>query len=472
MSGHETPLSTPSSTAAHKKALPFKKTRTSSIVAPEAKSTSQGDNEDDDALKLFSHSNKFFKDQERERKERAVKKEKEKELKLKKAAEEEKEIESEASAQLVREAEQMSSPRKQRRNSELRDDFKRRCFSNSDDENNECLTSSRRPSLTPNKSSGRSRRDMSARTSTSTPGSSRKKMPGPVISLVDSDDEDLTKPPTLAGKGKVTMRAEMSAEDNQVDDGMDEDIVEEDELTARYVRQAKERANAHEKERLADATAELLTQPRMPYCKPLNVRIKLMQPMRLVKDSWVQKTINQDTTPYSQADMEAMFFTWKGNKIYDSTTLASLGINPPERNGYLYPSWENARDGYDGWDKVLFEAWSPDLYEEYQLEKERERKRVLGELDDESEQEPEPGMPQPTAKKIRLFLKSKDCGDIKVSVTPETPIGHLMQAFRTQRKIPQDKTIEIFWEGKVWDPDSTVEDADLADMDKVDVLVK
>lgn len=450
-----------------KGSLPFKRT---------AKRKSTETPQKGDAIDLFRHSDRFLAEREERAAEKAAKREKKRREGLAK------EDHKDAAAQLSRESgAPKSSSGKKRRDSEQHS-AKRQHLSLSDDDDDDGLPSSR--PLSSRKSSRKSSQISVTSPRTMTRASQpAKKFTGAtnVISLDDSDDDDYK--PSSSAKGKEKMRYEMLAEDDHnIKDNPDSDSdpVEVDEPvpdaddTASYIVAARQRIAHVTAMRLAQETpetaAELLIDSRLDGIPPLKIKLYATKSMKVVKEAWILKNI-QRAVPVSKSVMEGMFFTWKGNKIYDFTTLASMGINP-DSNGDLYPSWEGSKVGFKDCTKVHIEAWTSELFQEHEEAVEKDRRRKMGDFDLEPDAEPEPEPEPAKDERIKVILRSKDHGEQNLRVPPDCEVKYLIKAFRTLKKIPEDNTIEMQFDGEKLDVDSTIDNYGIEEMEKVDVYVK
>ncbi|KAI8961422.1 hypothetical protein F5Y11DRAFT_326513 [Daldinia sp. FL1419] len=467
-----------------KRKLPFKRTA--------RRKSSEANN--DDSLALFSRSDKFFEEQQR------LAKEKEEREKAERAAREKREQE-----------ERLAHERKAKRNSLTKKSSykpesptKRRRISFPDDEDSKTSDEDdifgykppkkKSPvNLTPN-----SKRESSYVTSTKESEGSRHRstrsqsvnVGTSVISLDDDDDEStltqspLSRPPQhVRGETDqdiVTLDDESDAQSEATKEQKED---EEEDPSEYYVRKAMERAQKAKeaKEKGAgdetgdgdDPVVQILIHAHLAGVRPLMFRRKLSQKLTIVYETWIeQQIVKHSVIPRSV--LETMFFTWRGNKVYPHTTLQTLGIKP-ERDGTLYPSWKTGQEGYYGRDKVLFEAWTQELYDEYLEEKEKQRLRDLGELVDEDlEENQEPEQPQNSEadQKVRILFKAKDQQPTKATVRSSTTAAQLTKLYRRLENVPENKTIELRWDGEILEPDMTVEEAEIEDMDSLEVHIK
>ncbi|KAI0173376.1 hypothetical protein GGR52DRAFT_383818 [Hypoxylon sp. FL1284] len=473
-----------------KRKLPFKRTvrRKSSEAA------------DNDGLSLFSRSSTFFEEQQRlakEKEERAARRE---EKKKRLAREEQAKKDS------------LEKPAKKRHRASRFDDEKEDPDSDQDSPINAPAKRYKSPSAPRTPSS---QQESPFATSTKRSGerftrSQSRKAATPVISLEEEDDDDdpvflaspskrpvtrktselepLAERPTPSpsaktGEDVITLDDDSDSQPNAGGESKTED--KEEDPSEYYVRLARERAQKAKEEREArengtgeaedDPVIQILVHAQLEGVHPMMFRRKLSQPLTVVYKTWVEQQVAKHCL-VPRSTLETMFFTWKGNKVYPHTSLRTLGIQP-ERDGNLYPSWKRDQDGYHGHDRVLFEAWTQELYEEYQKEKEKQRLRDLGEFvdDGEEQQEGQDAEHQQTPEedqKIRVQFKAKNVPVKNATVRSSTTAAQLVKVYRRLAGIPENKTIELRWDGEVLEPDVTVEEAEIEDMDSIEVHVK
>ncbi|KAI1383455.1 uncharacterized protein F4822DRAFT_78239 [Hypoxylon trugodes] len=473
------------------KKLPFKRTvkRKSNEVT------------DDDGLSLFSRSGEFFEEQQRLAKEKL---EKEKAEKAKKDAKKE----QERKERLARERQAEEDALNEQLESESANKRRRISLSDDDDDDVFGFQSSRHlksPSLPKTPTSKReSSNATSTRNSGGRPTRSRPRRIATPINLDDEDDDEPIafdspsnrlspqKSPTLK-RSRTKRSSESIGKDvialddsgTQPDTGEDSKTDKEDDVSEYYVRQAIERRRKAEEERKTregsggkiddDPVVQILIYSHVQGTHTLLFRRKISQGLNVVYRTWVEQQIAKHSGQ-TRSVLETMFFTWKGNKVYPHTTLQTLGIRA-ERDGGLYPDWKGEQEGYKGRDKVFFEAWTQELYDEYLKEKEKERLRQNGELSDEEEpdlkKEPEQPQDSQEGKKVRISFKAKDGqNSIKATVRSNTTAFSLIKLYQKLAKIPEDKIIELRWDGEVLEPDTTIEQAEIEDLDSVEVYIK
>ncbi|KAI1645512.1 uncharacterized protein F4817DRAFT_175103 [Daldinia loculata] len=476
-----------------KRKLPFKRTA-------RRKSTEAVD---DDGISLFSRSGEFFEEQQRLAKEKVEKE------KAERAAKEQREREE----RLIRErkAEQdtltkeptydQGSPQKRRRISLPDEEEGKDSGDDDDDIFSYKPTKKRKPPPVP--FTPDSKRESPYVTSTKGSEGSRRhgtrsqsvNVGAPVISLDDDDDDDPTfmpsptRRPLLQRPHEETDQDVVTLDDEsdpQAEEAKGQKEDEEEDPSEYYVRIAMERAQKAKEEREArekggggsigneyDPVVQILIHSNLAGVHTLMFRRKLSQKLTVVYQTWIEQQVAKHSL-IPRSVLDTMFFTWRGNKVYPHTTLQTLGIKP-ERDGTLYPSWKEDQEGYHGRDKVFFEAWTQELYDEYLEEKEKQRLRDLGELIDEEpeeKQEPEQSQTSQGDQKIRVFFKAKDQPPTKATVRSSTTAAQLIKLYRRLANIPENKTIELHWDGEVLDSDTTVGEADIQDMDSLEAHIK
>lgn len=512
---------TPATAPKAARKLPFKRTvkRKSVDVADPGPAPKKKDDDDDDVLGLFKRSGDFFQEQQRLS---AANPDKKPPKPSPRDDDDEATYSTQAEAQLVLESSQSrphSSAEKQHGHAG-RNESKRVCIELSGDESNEgrypqgSRAVRRDSSALQYPSTSRQRSPPKARASPRTRSAARNAAPQAILLDDSADDDDamgaaFSSPRRDLRGGKRSLRAEMAGEEDRANSGsVGSDSEPEaaaqpsshddglDDMTRRFVLEAKERIKREKAARLAreanpgasaaeaDPPATIIIESHIPNTHHLTTLVKLSQQMQLVKSSWVLHNIRKKA-PWSPEALDATFFTWKGRKIYPHTTLASLNIKP-DAKGQLTPKWEANKAGFVGWDKVHFEAWTQDLFEEAEREKERERRRQLGELDDDDDvggaaaaalgpagpaspgAESEADRPET---KVRLICKSRNHGNQSMTVPSHVALSAVATAFRRMKKIPTDKNIEIHFDGEALDLSSTLEQAGIEDEDCVEVHI-
>ncbi|KAI1369366.1 hypothetical protein F5Y08DRAFT_293140 [Xylaria arbuscula] len=516
-----------------KRALPFKK-RTARPKPPgDAKSAA-----DDDGLALFSQSKNYFptvvEDQQRRAREKAEKAEQERIEKLAREREEkeakarEVELRHEKRRKEAEERENESeSAKKRRRDSLLSDDEnnnykdKGAATDGDDDIFSDDFQRSDKPSTPFSPSAGRSAsvpRSSAAPESAHKPRASRPPEDTAVVLLDSSDDEDPTRRGSdLFGTSSRRRSSIKKGKAIAIDDDSDIEMWEEkkeerggeggegEDPSEFYIKAAMERMRKAKEARLAressaagDGKGEtptptvnedapvsvMIVAPAMPDTKALCCTVRTTQALQIAFDTFKERQKSQ--TAYPHKLISELVFTWRGDRVYYTTKLETLGIRPRGADGRLHDSTHagrNGSEGYMGKDKVYFEAWSPEDYEENQQKQERERKRRemgewwdqeepgLGNDDNNDNGQAEESQPKEDDR-VKVIFKAKDMPPRNVTLRKYSTVAQMIKAFRKLAGIGEDRHVEIRWDGETLDLETTVEEADIADMDSVEVHIR
>ncbi|AEO67109.1 uncharacterized protein THITE_2115919 [Thermothielavioides terrestris NRRL 8126] len=198
---------------------------------------------------------------------------------------------------------------------------------------------------------------------------------------------------------------------------------------------------------------------------PILVKRRLNQGVQLLLDVWVANARAKGVEiPDDVASR--LFLTWKGNKIYSHSTLASLGVQV-DAQGNL--------EGHDGEgyhrDGLLLEVWTEEAYAAYMEERGRKRGLILGPEDDlrlaaasgeEPSSPPPPVQQQPPRRKgIKIVLKAKEHEPLKLTGKDDTTVEALIEAFRAQRSIGPEWDVAIYFDGERLDQECMIADIDV-----------
>ncbi|KAF2031756.1 hypothetical protein EK21DRAFT_62513 [Setomelanomma holmii] len=256
------------------------------------------------------------------------------------------------------------------------------------------------------------------------------------------------------------------------DDDEPEEVL--DPVLAALAAKARERAANREHtmpsangERAKAPVAQLFISPEIPDAKPLMVKVRIDSTLEKTRLAWCGK---QGYTPEMSKNV---FFTWKGTRVYDSTTIKRLGIQVDAKGNV---SIEGDTNVYDDMNlpKVHVEAWTDELFQQYKREEAAEAaaKRLAAAptlIVEEREPTPEPIS---KVQKLRLIMKAKGKEDFRLSVNPDTTFGHIADAYKQRRDVPKSQPITLMFDGDRLAPMDTIADSEVEDMDSIDVLFK
>ncbi|KAF3005876.1 hypothetical protein E8E13_009218 [Curvularia kusanoi] len=213
--------------------------------------------------------------------------------------------------------------------------------------------------------------------------------------------------------------------------------------------------------------AQLLIASQLPDTSPLMVKVRIDTTIEKPREAWCARQ------GFSTEKTRNVFFTWRGTRLYDSTTIRRLGIKV---DGHGNVSLEGDDSIYDETNtpKIHVEAWTEELFAQHKREQAaaaeaRQRAAEASPVVEEREPTPEP---EPEEKKYRLYLKAKGLDDFRIQVRPETTFERLANAFRTAHNIPETQPITLMFDGDRLLPMDAIQDSELEDMDSIDVLLK
>ncbi|KAL1595747.1 hypothetical protein SLS60_009436 [Paraconiothyrium brasiliense] len=211
------------------------------------------------------------------------------------------------------------------------------------------------------------------------------------------------------------------------------------------------------------AIVQLLIISEIPDTKPLMIKIRTSEALSKPKEAWCKK---QGFTPDKT---RAVFMTWKGRRILDSTRIHRLGIRID--NGFVTVEGDPTIYDDDNLPKIHVDAWTEETFKARKEADALEAARAAEAASIVEEPEPEPE-PEPQAHQIKLVLKAKGMDDFKIKVHAHTEIGHLANAYKNAMKLPQSQPVTLMFDGDRLKPMDTIRDADIDDMDVIEVHFK
>ncbi|KAK3292195.1 uncharacterized protein B0H64DRAFT_364927 [Chaetomium fimeti] len=231
-----------------------------------------------------------------------------------------------------------------------------------------------------------------------------------------------------------------------------------------------------------NTVATIFITSRLPGCEePMLVTRRLNQGVQLLLDVWVSRNEAALGPTAAAAEPGRLFLTWKGNKIYGHSTLASLGVQVDARGALR----DNVGEGYVRGGGLHLEVWTEEVYAEYLENRGKEWALKLG-VEEEGEEEGDvveagtgfggAGEEVPPARKkgIRIVLKAKEHEPLKLTAREETDAEMLVEAFRTQRGIGPEWELAISFDGERLDDDVLISDLDVDpdEVNQLEVLMK
>ncbi|KAL1894943.1 hypothetical protein Sste5346_005630 [Sporothrix stenoceras] len=242
-------------------------------------------------------------------------------------------------------------------------------------------------------------------------------------------------------------------------------------------------------------------------CPPLMAFMRMDQEMRHARIAYLSHATKHNVH-LTDDETQSVLLTWKGSKIYNFTTGQSLNVKPDHKgrfrdfasmmsNGDVGGSTTSNGPSTAGFQNggLHLEIWTQQLYDAYLEEEDRRHRRNLGELvelsdDDDGVAEGGGGggggagsasrgtsqAPDAAAAasstRIRLVLASREYEKLKITAHSDTTVETLATAFRLQRGIEPDKTVAIMWDGDELEGSMTVGEAEMEDLDGVEVYIR
>ncbi|EER24719.1 hypothetical protein D8B26_006905 [Coccidioides posadasii str. Silveira] len=205
---------------------------------------------------------------------------------------------------------------------------------------------------------------------------------------------------------------------------------------------------------LCDPVVHILITSSIENTKPLLVRRRLSQNLGDVRKAWCNKQAFSPKLAFS------IFLTWKGRRVFDVTTCQSLGIRAPAASDSSF--FANSFSNDDGILRIHMEATTQELVEMqkrqgYMSLHQAERSSIARE--------------EITEQVIRITLRTPSSEDFKLKVRPTSKISDVIKTFRTALEI-SEKVVDFHFDGERLNPDSSVRDNDIDDLDCIDVVIK
>jgi hypothetical protein len=256
-----------------------------------------------------------------------------------------------------------------------------------------------------------------------------------VIELLDSDDDHESVNPNNAAHDMTPSNA-TSLEPTpaaEADPDADLDAYYSDPEMREFARQARQKRRREEQERAEtgahDPTVKLLITSILPGTGPLIVSRKLSQNLQAVREAWLSKQ------PLDPSIASRVFFTYKLRKVYDVTTVRSLGIKV-DSYGRIMTSGPFANADDEHAEKIHIEAVTDETWQELKNQKAaRDAPKPNKYLNDLAAADSRHGSTEGTPAVdgeaaveeplIKVTLKAKGHSDIKIKVRPVSLLSTL-----------------------------------------------
>ncbi|KAJ6790187.1 hypothetical protein PWT90_07893 [Aphanocladium album] len=248
---------------------------------------------------------------------------------------------------------------------------------------------------------------------------------------------------------------------------------------------------------------DIVITSEVPSSRMCLIKFHFDRPLRVVRDSWTALQHRHNVPLRVDRGDDDVILTWRRKKVYMVSTLLSLGIRPSDAGdgsviveGYRNTSSSSSSSGGGGGGgggsregfnesrtRVHMQAWTPALFAEMERAEEDERRRREAEetsggggtqdtAADDEDGEAAAEDAAATVTKLRVILKSKDLEPVRLKVMPETTTETLVAAFCAQRGVGEDRDVGLWFDGMRLEQGATMADADIDDMDTIEVHVK
>jgi hypothetical protein len=204
-----------------------------------------------------------------------------------------------------------------------------------------------------------------------------------------------------------------------------------------------------------DPVVQIMISSEIANTKPLLVQRKMSQGLREVRLAWCNR---QNFAPEIQS---SIYLTWKGRRLFDVTTCRSLGIRAESGSMATLGIDDPFSDEQEL--QIHMEAVTdqPHLTNRQSVPDNNKLPNTVTTPSGDDQGEP-----------MKLILRSPGFENFKIKARQNTLISRLISAFRDKQNIPNDKSINLLFDGDRLDPDSCLGDHDIDDLDLVDVQIR
>ncbi|VUC33102.1 unnamed protein product [Clonostachys rosea] len=282
----------------------------------------------------------------------------------------------------------------------------------------------------------------------------------PSTICIDSDDDEV----------KIAIPSQASTNMKVYDaEPVEDNIIEEEEEFAEYVQRAKEQ-RARDLSRdldfdCDDKAVKVHVSSQIDGTRDCLVIVKYDKSLKDIRKSWFQTQAKFDINLPLGFTMSDSILTWCGAPVYSHTSLRDLAIRPCGSGKVTAPS--SNRDGIspDG-AVVLMRIHTPEGFK--QFEEEKRRKRESHDFSDDEAYE----LPESEAETLKINLAARDLEPAELKVQPDTTVDTVITTYRAIQKMPSSRQITLWFDGEMLEDHMTMKDADIDDLDTIEVHIK
>ncbi|KAF1815887.1 hypothetical protein P152DRAFT_511954 [Eremomyces bilateralis CBS 781.70] len=376
----------------------------------------------------------------------------------------------------IKRAKEERKQRRRHRDSPSRDSPKRRRLSREDDDSSAPVEAQRSPA------------DKSLDRETERSHSTRTADYGTIhIDSITSADKRFSAPGTTGEESRrdaaIERKIRSTVNTDDEDDESDEDLqllIE----AARQQRLSKEQANSlpavppptvtskassDDKVGGASTTAldgrpnyivEILITSKLPGTQPVVITRKLSQRLKEVHAAYC------DAMGFTPEMFRRVFLTWRNQKIWGFQTCEALGLDLPPIDA------DSMDETGVGTVQISMEMVTPEIFEANKQAAELSFLQEPTERSRETRSSEPVEAEQADSSKIRVILRAKDYGELKIAVKPDTTILSMIHAYRKRCNVQSEKAVKLMFDGEELGEDQSVADSDIGDMELIEVHVK
>jgi hypothetical protein len=279
--------------------------------------------------------------------------------------------------------------------------------------------------------------------------------------LLDSDDDEPSQPAPSLPEPAEDDEEELPIIDEPASSGaLDGEFAE-------YIRRAEEQ---RERDRTSDnrAKVELIVTSEIEGSKPLCVLTYFDKPLNTIRVAWLTyQRRNKIDIPAP----EDLILTWRQKRVYNYSTLRDLGLRPSGDVGAYAEGFSRKGLIRDG--SVHMEIWSPELFRRWEAKEASRQQDSTEEHDNRDTLDHEEQEPEEEEAKLRVVLAAPGYDDVKLTVRLGTTVETLVTGFRAAHKgIPTEKDVSLWFDGERMEEHVTMEEAEVDDLDKIEVHVR
>ncbi|KAJ5911233.1 uncharacterized protein N7473_000536 [Penicillium subrubescens] len=205
-----------------------------------------------------------------------------------------------------------------------------------------------------------------------------------------------------------------------------------------------------------DQRVHILITSEIPNTKPLIIQRKISQALKDARLAWCERQ------GFTEQETSTIQLFWNGVRVFDVSTCRRFDIKSDKKK---FLNIEDDPDAEQTELKIHMEAVSTDP-----LMMNR-RGPSSPDIGGGSPAPPNPD-DEPGNEPMKLLLKSPGLSDFKIKARPKTLVSKVIAAFRDKQNIPVEKTLHLVFDGDILEPDSSLGENDIADLDMLEVLIK